>query len=792
MDSSSITKKDDTFNVPKNKKPKNSVGIERRKLTTKVEEPESSSEELNDGTQEPSTQMDSTQRQIIGNDSNTTAVKKKTFAPPQRKLTVNQPGILDSFPRYEIEEEEEEEEEGFAEKFFKTNEEKINDEELDALLSSSAEEENGDDDTQLAMSRRIKVLREENNYNDVIGSQQNSDPADTQPISDNSGGIESTQVIDSHQIYATPLRPIQEDENIEEVPATQERGGHGGTTQPDSTQHDTNHTNNYSQELSTQKIDEPIIDKPSESNNNNHNNEEAIKSGDDEGTDEDTNDNNNNDNVKKRTTLEMNSSPIGPRVILDTAKRSKSEMQHFSTPTRNRLLGMNNNTNVNTSPEIGGPYNTKRRRTNRVILDSEERSSSNPPIPAPNFAAYSSPPGPYNNSPEMGPLDRRDAKKYAWAKWTDAIYPVEVKGTSLDQPSHVEVLFGDSQPGGISESNLYELELNLGDEVKIKQDKSQIFLVEELLFSHDDDDDEDEDKTEIKTKDGYSHAKLKGNKTSTETVTVSISNIYLTKKIWTNYFAKKCDAYPSGIFRHCIFALTLEEDNTRVQQAIVSRGGTVLESGFSELLTFNDNTLEWTNDTYSRYKFAAVIARESKRTPKYLQALALGWPCLSYRYIYDCSEYKGVLDQWECYLLCAGESEMLDNRMLSLDVGLFKQYWMENKPLIDQFKYRKKYLNQIKTTIHLIRPQQPHSAAAQVIPLTLSCMGCKCKWVDSTDETPNGSVAVTIENHQYPVTLDHCENWDMIKRIIHGQKHPKTLIFNRDWVIQCVINRRII
>lgn len=36
------------------------------------------------------------------------------------------------------------------------------------------------------------------------------------------------------------------------------------------------------------------------------------------------------------------------------------------------------------------------------------------------------------------------------------------------------------------------------------------------------------------------------------------------------------------------------------------------------------------------YRFAAVLANEATRTPKYLEALCLGYPCLSTQFISDC------------------------------------------------------------------------------------------------------------------------------------------------------------
>jgi len=62
--------------------------------------------------------------------------------------------------------------------------------------------------------------------------------------------------------------------------------------------------------------------------------------------------------------------------------------------------------------------------------------------------------------------------------------------------------------------------------------------------------------------------------------------------------------------------------------------------------------------------FTALIADEHSRKAKYMQALALGIPCISGYWISACVT-KDVLVDWAPYLLCAGQSSYLGNAIRS-------------------------------------------------------------------------------------------------------------------------------
>lgn len=135
----------------------------------------------------------------------------------------------------------------------------------------------------------------------------------------------------------------------------------------------------------------------------------------------------------------------------------------------------------------------------------------------------------------------------------------------------------------------------------------------------------------------------------------------------------------SGLFANNIFAVTFASDSTIAEETrenitnqILSNGGRIVD-GFEEL--FDIPPLKLTssfkqspkNPTKSGFcltqaaraiGFACVISDKHCRKAKYIQALALGIPCLATRWVDDCISKQRILP-CEPYLLAAGESEYL-------------------------------------------------------------------------------------------------------------------------------------
>ncbi|KAL8869809.1 MAG: hypothetical protein Q9174_003991 [Haloplaca sp. 1 TL-2023] len=138
----------------------------------------------------------------------------------------------------------------------------------------------------------------------------------------------------------------------------------------------------------------------------------------------------------------------------------------------------------------------------------------------------------------------------------------------------------------------------------------------------------------------------------------------------------------TGLFNNMIFAISniaQDDKRKRITNLVQTHGGRVLALGFDELFDIPGLAMTSTgkpspkksNDTAFGLKpgmadmgFTCLLADKHSRSAKYIQALALGIPCLSSRWIQDCVA-KQRLVPWDTYLLAAGESTILDGAVRS-------------------------------------------------------------------------------------------------------------------------------
>jgi hypothetical protein len=133
----------------------------------------------------------------------------------------------------------------------------------------------------------------------------------------------------------------------------------------------------------------------------------------------------------------------------------------------------------------------------------------------------------------------------------------------------------------------------------------------------------------------------------------------------------------TNLFRKMAFAVSYKEhdEKSHVTHLITGQGGRILEEGFEKLFdttSLSKSRSQGADDdgelvltaTAKSVGFTALIADEHSRKAKYMQALALGLPCISGRWIVTCVTKEEVVD-WIPYLLCAGQSSFLGNAIRS-------------------------------------------------------------------------------------------------------------------------------
>jgi hypothetical protein len=118
------------------------------------------------------------------------------------------------------------------------------------------------------------------------------------------------------------------------------------------------------------------------------------------------------------------------------------------------------------------------------------------------------------------------------------------------------------------------------------------------------------------------------------------------------------------LFANMAFAVSYvhqEKEREKVTQFVVENGGRILQDGFEVLFepSKSDEDTELRLLATARgLGFTALIADEHSRRAKYMQALALGLPCISGLWVTSCVSKGRILD-WSPYLLSAGMSSIL-------------------------------------------------------------------------------------------------------------------------------------
>ncbi|KAI0872275.1 hypothetical protein GGS24DRAFT_23260 [Hypoxylon argillaceum] len=173
-----------------------------------------------------------------------------------------------------------------------------------------------------------------------------------------------------------------------------------------------------------------------------------------------------------------------------------------------------------------------------------------------------------------------------------------------------------------------------------------------------------------------------------------------------------------GIFEGMVFAISLQErqqpqkghskspSKSSLEDMIRQEGGKILDDGFNTLFEFDvlptsvkvspkpvlSSSLKLRD---SKVGFAALIADGHSRKVKYMQALALGIPCLAPRWVTACVSKKEIVD-WSSYLLCAGSSTLLGDAIRSRNLPPYDASTAELAQVISQ---RPKLLDQSKVLL---------------------------------------------------------------------------------------------
>ncbi|KAK7743084.1 radiation sensitive protein rad9 [Diatrype stigma] len=207
--------------------------------------------------------------------------------------------------------------------------------------------------------------------------------------------------------------------------------------------------------------------------------------------------------------------------------------------------------------------------------------------------------------------------------------------------------------------------------------------------------------------------------------------------------------------------------------------------------------------------FTALIADGHSRKVKYMQALALGLPCLAPKWITSCIA-KGTVIDWSSYLLCAGQSALLGDAIRSRNLQPYDATTAVLAEVINQrpkllagtqiLLVMKKTKNEDKRQPYvflaqvlggsLIRVNTPEEARAML--LERENRGEPFDWVYADDHTPNIEEAL-FGSRTTSATTSTKKRKRQGAGESEGDRAPKKIrTLNDELVIQSLILGRLI
>lgn len=264
---------------------------------------------------------------------------------------------------------------------------------------------------------------------------------------------------------------------------------------------------------------------------------------------------------------------------------------------------------------------------------------------------------------------------------------------------------------------------------------------------------------------------------------------------------EKLQASPT-LFSNAIFAVSLCLSNrnnsrlvARLPDLISKHGGEVLEEGLSQKVKLSEMSEEEGCMPDLKHDFGdatlcAVIADAPRRTLKYLEMLALGWPCLHYQYLLDCVRHNELLD-WQSYLLPAGELNLANRRMTaSLNTQAFHRRWLQGANLNEQFRKRRIVLKSM-APICVLQSNPALEDQKKWLLVTMSGPLYRVWFYKKLNSIPEGSLALELDSPSEP--HQHIDTDPELLFQIKTQAAADVMLHKGlEWLVQCLINGELV
>ncbi|KAK9483466.1 hypothetical protein V1527DRAFT_473008 [Lipomyces starkeyi] len=279
-----------------------------------------------------------------------------------------------------------------------------------------------------------------------------------------------------------------------------------------------------------------------------------------------------------------------------------------------------------------------------------------------------------------------------------------------------------------------------------------------------------------------------------------------------------------GIFSGSAFALSGYSDKTRVelQNIIISNGGWYLENGLIDLFVTRTDPegdgvkLLPRKAELHCLRFAAVVSEVCSRRLKYLNAIALGWPCITSSFLIQSSEVGRVVPWSEHRVADTGELRSLIQSDTSLFVLGFGKGW----DLWSMYSRRFKMLYGLNVVILKSGNRQAMKSNDGSSATLISMMGpnmiafandtkalnALLAQSDSQSRMPNipgvtySTLAAAEESYEDVVHVSSRLKWDYVyvegeksmRKSVEGQVGPYARVVDKTGLITCMSVGRIV
>lgn len=248
-----------------------------------------------------------------------------------------------------------------------------------------------------------------------------------------------------------------------------------------------------------------------------------------------------------------------------------------------------------------------------------------------------------------------------------------------------------------------------------------------------------------------------------------------------------------GLFAGMFFFVTSIEGERKNElfHLVTSNGGVFIDGEIDLLLARSQSSsgsCVLSLKQLRGFKFGALLSEGYSRSPKYLQALALGWPILADVFIDNVLQNPDLLKQWQAFLLPAGVSFYF-NGAKSHEVFQFRKNYLAGLDMGEQLSNNAELMS--KYNILVLEDQQDQKVL-DMCGFIFHAFGAK----SLTFFANISSIEKFIRTNGLDSFLVYDNNDHMFKKKYERKRKARAMthtvgIIDWEWVVQCLISNLI-